>query len=96
MDNTGLVTAIIVVVLLIVVAILIGGAVRVVPQGFAGVVTRFGRFRRESQAGLTIITPFIDKLLRVDMRETPRTGDRQDVITATTSPSRSTRPSSAR
>ena len=80
-DNTGLVTAIIVVVLLIVVAILIGGAVRVVPQGFAGVVTRFGRFRRESQAGLTIITPFIDKLLRVDMRETPRTGDRQDVIT---------------
>src|SRR6202011_1186186 len=60
---------------------LIGGAVRVVPQGFAGVVTRFGRFRRESQAGLTIITPFIDKLLRVDMRETPRTGDRQDVIT---------------
>jgi regulator of protease activity HflC (stomatin/prohibitin superfamily) len=37
-DNTGLVTAIIVVVLLIVVAILIGGAVRVVPQGFAGVV----------------------------------------------------------
>ncbi len=81
MDNSGLVTAIIVVVLLIVVAILIGGAVRVVPQGFAGVVTRFGRFRRESQAGLTIITPFIDKLLRVDMRETPRTGDRQDVIT---------------
>src|ERR1017187_6226213 len=80
-DNSGLVTAIIVVVLLIVVAILIGGAVRVVPQGFAGVVTRFGRFRRESQAGLTIITPFIDKLLRVDMRETPRTGDRQDVIT---------------
>ena len=81
MDNSGLVTAIIVIVLLIVVAILIGGAVRVVPQGFAGVVTRFGRFRRESQAGLTIITPFIDKLLRVDMRETPRTGDRQDVIT---------------
>ena len=80
-DNSGLVTAIIVIVLLIVVAILIGGAVRVVPQGFAGVVTRFGRFRRESQAGLTIITPFIDKLLRVDMRETPRTGDRQDVIT---------------
>ena len=81
MDNSGLVTAIIVIVLLIVVAILIGGAVRVVPQGFAGVVTRFGRFRKESPAGLTIITPFIDKLLRVDMRETPRTGDRQDVIT---------------
>src|SRR5580704_7229619 len=80
-DNSGLVTAIIVIVLLIVVAIVVAGALRVVPQGFAGVVTRFGRFRKESPAGLTIITPFIDKLLRVDMRETPRTGDRQDVIT---------------
>ncbi len=64
-DNSGLVTAIIVIVALIIVAIVIGGALRVVPQGFAGVVTRFGRFRKESPAGLTIITPFIDKLLRV-------------------------------
>ena len=81
MDNSGLATGIIVIVVIIVVAIVVAGAVRVVPQGFAGVVTRFGRFRKESPAGLTIITPFIDKLLRVDMRETPRTGDRQDVIT---------------
>ena len=51
MDNTGLVTGIIVIVLLIVVAIVVGGAVRVVPQGFAGVVTRFGRFRREVAGG---------------------------------------------
>src|SRR3984893_11436611 len=63
------------------VAIVVASAIKIVPQGFSGVVTRFGRFRRESPAGLAIITPFLDRLVRVDMRETPRTGDRPDVIT---------------
>jgi regulator of protease activity HflC (stomatin/prohibitin superfamily) len=72
---------IIIAVIAIVVAIVLASAIKIVPQGFSGVVTRFGRFRRESPAGLAIITPFLDRLVRVDMRETPRTGDRQDVIT---------------
>jgi regulator of protease activity HflC (stomatin/prohibitin superfamily) len=72
---------VIIAVVVIVVAIVLGSAIRVVPQGYAGVITRFGRFRRESPAGLALITPFLDRLVRVDMRETPRTGDRQDVIT---------------
>jgi regulator of protease activity HflC (stomatin/prohibitin superfamily) len=72
---------VIIAVVVIVVAIVLGSAIRVVPQGYAGVITRFGRFKRESQAGLALITPFLDRLVRVDMRETPRTGDRQDVIT---------------
>jgi regulator of protease activity HflC (stomatin/prohibitin superfamily) len=45
------------------------------------VVTRFGRYHREVGSGICLIWPFFDKLVRVDMRETPRTGDRQDVIT---------------
>jgi regulator of protease activity HflC (stomatin/prohibitin superfamily) len=72
---------VIIAVVVIVVAIIVGSAIRVVPQGYSGVITRFGRFRRESPAGLALITPFLDRLVRVDMRETPRTGDRQDVIT---------------
>jgi regulator of protease activity HflC (stomatin/prohibitin superfamily) len=72
---------VIIAVVVIVLAIVLGSAIRVVPQGYAGVITRFGRFRRESPAGLALITPFLDRLVRVDMRETPRTGDRQDVIT---------------
>ena len=28
-----------------------------------------------------LIAPFVDALVRVDMREVPRPGDRQDVIT---------------
>jgi regulator of protease activity HflC (stomatin/prohibitin superfamily) len=72
---------VIIAVVVIVVAVVLGSAIRVVPQGYSGVITRFGRFRRESSAGLALITPFLDHLVRVDMRETPRTGDRQDVIT---------------
>ncbi|MBV8195097.1 MAG: SPFH/Band 7/PHB domain protein, partial [Candidatus Dormibacteraeota bacterium] len=72
---------IIIAVIVIVVAIILGASIKIVQQGYSGVITRFGRFRREVQPGLTIITPFLDRMVRVDMRETPRTGDRQDVIT---------------
>lgn len=77
----AVVAIVVALVIVLVVGVLLGAAVKVVQQGFSGVVTRFGRFRREVPAGLTIITPFFDKIVRVDMRETPRTGDRQDVIT---------------
>src|ERR1035441_10795884 len=59
----------------------IGAAVNLVQQGFNGVVTRFGRYHREVGSGICFIWPFFDRIVRVDMRETPRTGDRQDVIT---------------
>ena len=43
--------------------------------------TRLGEFRAIHEPGLAIIAPFIDKLVSVDMREYPRPGDRQEVIT---------------
>jgi regulator of protease activity HflC (stomatin/prohibitin superfamily) len=55
--------------------------VNIVQQGEVGVVKRLGEFRRIHEPGLVLIVPFIDSLQRVDMREIPRTGDRQDVIT---------------
>ena len=79
--DAGVVTGVIVAVVVIVVAIILAASVKVVQQGFSGVITRFGRFKRETGPGLTLITPFLDRMVRVDMRETPRTGDRQDVIT---------------
>jgi regulator of protease activity HflC (stomatin/prohibitin superfamily) len=58
-------------------------SIKVVQQGFVGVVQRFGRYVAPVRPpGVTLILPFIDRLMRVDMRETPRTGDRQEVITA--------------
>ena len=79
MDNVGLIITLIVAV--IVVVIVLSQTVRVIQQGHVGVVKRLGGFRAVHEAGLVFLLPFIDKLVRVDIRETPRTGDRQEVIT---------------
>lgn len=55
--------------------------VNIVQQGQVGVVKRLGEYRVTHEPGLVIIAPFVDTLVRVDMREIPRPGDRQDVIT---------------
>ena len=57
------------------------GMINIVQQGQVGVVKRLGEFRKTHDPGLVIIAPFIDALQRVDMREIPVPGDRQDVIT---------------
>jgi regulator of protease activity HflC (stomatin/prohibitin superfamily) len=61
--------------------IVITRAIRVIQQGLVGVVKRLGQFHSVRNPGVTFLVPFIDTLEIVDMRETPRTGDRQDVIT---------------
>jgi regulator of protease activity HflC (stomatin/prohibitin superfamily) len=84
MTDTGTVVVFVVIVvaaLLIIVAL--AQSIKVVQQGYVGVVQRFGRYVAPVRPpGVTLILPFIDRLVRVDMRETPRTGDRQEVITA--------------
>jgi len=55
--------------------------VNIVQQGEVGVVKHLGEYRMTHEPGLVIIAPFIESLQRVDMREIPRPGDRQDVIT---------------
>ena len=55
--------------------------VNIVQQGEVGVVKHLGEYRTTHEPGLVIIKPFVDSLQRVDMREIPRPGDRQDVIT---------------
>ena len=55
--------------------------IRVIQQGLVGVVKRLGQFHSVRNPGVTFLIPFVDTMELVDMRETPRTGDRQDVIT---------------
>ncbi len=75
-------TALIVLVLLIVfVLIVVVRAVRVIQQGYVGAVKRLGQFNSVRNPGVVFLVPFVDTMELVDMRETPRTGDRQDVIT---------------
>jgi regulator of protease activity HflC (stomatin/prohibitin superfamily) len=77
----GIVLAVIAAVIVLVVLSGILKAVRIVQQGFVGVITRFGEFKDIKNPGLTFIIPFIEVMKIVDVRETPRTGDRQQVIT---------------
>ena len=78
----ALVVAFIIAILFVLFAVyLLRSTVNLVQQGFVGVTTRLGEFRAIHEPGLAIIAPFIDRLVAVDMREYPRPGDRQEVIT---------------
>jgi regulator of protease activity HflC (stomatin/prohibitin superfamily) len=56
--------------------------IRVIPQARAGVVERLGRYSRTLEPGLTIITPFIDRVKPlVDLREQVVNFAPQSVIT---------------
>ena len=76
-------------VLLIVIAIVVvfflvaaARTVRVIPQARAGVVERLGRYSRTLEPGLTIVTPFIDRVKPlVDLREQVVNFAPQSVIT---------------
>ena len=56
--------------------------IRVIPQARAGVVERLGRYSRTLEPGLTIVTPFIDRVKPlVDLREQVINFSPQSVIT---------------
>ena len=53
-------------------------AIRVIPQARAGVVERLGRYSRTLEPGLTIVTPFIDRVKPlVDLRAAPGSTNRK-------------------
>lgn len=80
--NLTLIVAAIALLLAVAFAIyLLRATVNLVQQGSVGVVKRLGEFRGIHEPGLVIIAPFIDAIVFVDMREIPRPGDRQEVIT---------------
>jgi len=61
--------------------VVVFSSVKIVQQGYVGAVKRLGQFQTIRNPGVVFLVPFIDSMVLVDMRETPRTGDRQDVIT---------------
>lgn len=69
------------VVIVAVAVLLLRTTVRIVQQGQKGVIKRMGRFHATQSPGLSFLIPVIDSMTRVDMREVPRRGDKQDVIT---------------
>jgi regulator of protease activity HflC (stomatin/prohibitin superfamily) len=73
-------TLIVFALIVILALVIVFRSIRIVQQGFVGVVKRLGQFHSIRNPGITLLIPFVDAMATVDMRETPRTGDRQDVI----------------
>jgi len=70
------------IVLGIFVVVVILRSIRIVPQAYAGVVERLGRYHKTLQPGLNLLVPFIDRLRPlVDMREQVVSFPPQPVIT---------------
>ncbi|MBX2860093.1 MAG: SPFH/Band 7/PHB domain protein [Vampirovibrio sp.] len=61
--------------------IIIGSSVRVVTQSTVGVLERLGQYIKTCPAGLTLLVPFIDRLIIVDMKEQVLPLPQQPVIT---------------
>ena len=67
--------------LFVAVIVVIAKAIQVLPEYERGVVFRLGRALEPKGPGLTIIIPFIDRLVRVPMRTIVLDVPKQDVIT---------------
>src|SRR3954447_1068161 len=75
--------ALIVVIVVVVFALIVAArAIRVIPQARAGGVERLGRYHRTLEPGLTIVSPFIDRVRPLlDLREQVVNFKPQSVIT---------------
>jgi len=68
MDQNFLIMVMLAVLLLLTLVLVAKGA-RTVNQYEKGLITRMGKYHAMAPSGLTIIVPFVDDLIRVDMRE---------------------------
>ena len=73
-----IIVAVVVVILLI---IIIRASVRILREYERGVLFRFGRLRGAKGPGIILIIPFVDKMIKVDLRTVTLDVPPQDVIT---------------
>ncbi|TES90548.1 MAG: slipin family protein [Anaerolineales bacterium] len=71
----------IIVILVVVVLVLLAAAIRIVKQYERGVVLRFGRLIGTRNPGFNVIIPFIDRMIKVNLRIVTMVLDPQEVIT---------------
>jgi regulator of protease activity HflC (stomatin/prohibitin superfamily) len=70
-------------VILVIVAVAVSAAsVKIIRPYQRGLVERLGRYHATTEPGLRVILPFIDRLVRVDMRESVVEIPKQEVITS--------------
>jgi len=79
--GSSVVLAVVAVAIFTLIVVFLKSCLKVVQQGCVGVVKRFGEFKKIQQPGLHVLLPLADRMDKVDVREFPRTGDQQAVIT---------------
>ena len=65
----------------IIVLILVISAIKILKEYERGVIFRFGRLRDTKGPGLILIIPFVDKMIKVDLRTVTMDVPPQDIIT---------------
>jgi len=83
MDGTWIFLIVLISVLFAVVLI---SAVKIVTQGFIGVLLVFGQYRKQMEPGFHMVIPLISRVIILDMREQVLDVPRQEVITKDNSP----------
>ncbi|MGH8823550.1 MAG: SPFH domain-containing protein [Jiangellaceae bacterium] len=82
MDVGSTVVLFVVFLLAVFVLVTLAKSVRIVPQARAGIVERLGRYNRTLDPGLTVVVPFVDRVLPlIDLREQVVSFPPQPVIT---------------
>ncbi|HIX00705.1 MAG TPA: SPFH/Band 7/PHB domain protein, partial [Candidatus Nesterenkonia stercoripullorum] len=76
------VLTVVLVALILLVVVTLVRSVRIIPQARAGIIERLGKYQRTQGPGLTLLVPFIDRLVPLlDMREQVVSFPPQPVIT---------------
>ncbi|MBN1299144.1 MAG: slipin family protein [Actinobacteria bacterium] len=70
-----------IVIAVILLVIIISSAIRVLREYERGVIFRFGRLRDAKGPGIFLIIPFVDKMIKVDLRTVTLDVPPQDIIT---------------
>jgi len=65
----------------VIVMILLISAIKILKEYERGVIFRFGRLREAKGPGLILIIPFVDKMIKVDLRTVTMDVPPQDIIT---------------
>lgn len=67
--------------LLVILLLIVIPGIRIINQYERGVILRLGKYSRTLNPGFRVIIPYIDKMIKVDIRTTPMDIPKQEVIT---------------
>ncbi len=69
------------IILVIVVFVMAGKGIKIIRPYEKGLIERMGKYQRTADSGLTVIIPFLERIIKVDMREQVVDVPPQGVIT---------------